>query len=599
MIRSRGKRPRNGSSTPLLFKDGNDGAFEGAPSLVLTTNFDVAPLLARGCLLSEEQDLARPAESDGATGFIAGRSPLSGHQVSRVMRAARNVIPIAIELRPTRQVRRVGVAGREITTEAICLADVQRLLFRSEKEMARFAGLEFGNYSLQSTGLELKADPPSFGNEAAVPEGSAAQLLAESDVSGEQDAATPRFTDELAQTIRRADCVAGALAYLMTGSPGRRSWMSGVQAVCSGKHQWVNGASSWPQKTFAALLGDVGEIMDADRALLTALVATIFPMPVEEGWAPDRVLAETRRLALEYASEKHFRELAAWADRAAEVLAARSEPQSLSDDGHIVPRAVLLVLLRGDLENIISGCAVGPHRPGVQVLGIASTLAAFRAGARALPSRFKAGPPGQGSERLLEYLGELFLALVQHGSNAVFPASIHRPTVRYRHIQPLQGEWVISVARKELARIAATFAPGLDRVFSMGRDLGYTFEEHGDSGLATTITHPAGSKRPVYVKVLSGRLGRGVVVRFSSPAAMLIGKSRARLPKDLLLDLLRRNAEPDVNCRFAIENEGLIVVLVDQLLETLDESEFKRHIQHVAEVAEAFELDRVNVPTVS
>ena len=35
-----------------------------------------------------------------------------------------------------------------------------------------------------------------------------------------------------------------------------------------------------------------------------------------------------------------------------------------------------------------------------------------------------------------------------------------------------------------------------------------------------------------------------------------------------------------------------IVALVDQLLATLDEAELKQHVQHVAQVADEFELSR-------
>jgi hypothetical protein len=98
----------------------------------------------------------------------------------------------------------------------------------------------------------------------------------------------------------------------------------------------------------------------------------------------------------------------------------------------------------------------------------------------------------------------------------------------------------------------------------------------------------------VYLDLLQSERSGGAVVRFSSPTLKLVGtNSRSRLPKEFLLDLLIRNASPEMNCRFAIvDDDSTIVALVDQLLAKLDEAELKQHVQHVAQVADEFELAR-------
>ena len=61
----------------------------------------------------------------------------------------------------------------------------------------------------------------------------------------------------------------------------------------------------------------------------------------------------------------------AGAARASDVLASKAEPQSLADDGFVLQRAALLLLLRGDLEGLEGGEAelTGPQRPGPLVRG--------------------------------------------------------------------------------------------------------------------------------------------------------------------------------------------------------------------------------------
>jgi hypothetical protein len=483
----------------------------------------------------------------------------------------------------------------------VCLSDALGLLFRTQKELSRFSAVEFGNYSLEALRIPMNVDASAFGQASGseMPSSPGSKVESGDSESVHQPPTELEIDDAeaLRVAVRRADSLAGTVAFLLTSSPGRQSWMRGVQALSEGDPRWSDD-SSWPERVLAAVLRVIPEVTDADRALLLAAVDVVSTLPVEQGWPTDQVLSDVRRAAMDYAAtagETATKEIALWADRAREVLNARAEPQSLSDDAHVVSRAILLLLLRGDLENIANGIAtsVGRQRPGPHVLGIASCLAAFRAGARALPSRYKTGVDDEGSGRLLYYVGELFAGYLQSESPSLFPVGIPRPELTYRRIRTLQGEWVTKVNAREIARIPAAFDTALERLFSMGRDLGFEFEDHGESGLVTRVVSTDGSQRRVYLRVLKGDSASGAVVRFSSPTLRVVGvKSRSRLSKELLLELLERNADPDINCRFAIEQDDgpVVVVLADQLLGTLDEAEFKKHVVHVAQVASSFDL---------
>lgn len=580
------RRPRKRKTAePSLFRNRGEASYDGPALKVLSSNFTLGPLLARGCLVS----------SDAGPGpFTTTSERFEEGAVTSLIGSARNVIPIGIELKTGRTVRSVASPHVDGAIEALCFSDVEAILFRNEKEKARFTSVEFSNYSLETLNLPCKVSSDSF----PVPEDTA---LAVSVAPAE-----PSIASDLSAALRRAESLAGLVAYFFNASPGRAGWMRGVQALTGNVRRGSSSGVSWPERISRAVGERTSPARESDDVLLAATIEVLSRLPVEDGWPSHEVLRQIRDAAarlIPAEDQKATRDIEIWADRALEILDAKAEPSSLADDAHVLPRAALLLLLRGDIDAIFAGIAAstGNQKAGPQVLGIAGALAAYRAGLRALPNRCKSGPDRAASTTMLSFLGELFLALLQSGANDLFPANLPRPQVTYRRIKALQGEWVVDIEGTECARIPATFDSGLERLLTMGRDLGFEFEEHGDSGLVTKVVTSDGKSRPVYLKVLKGETVGGAVVRFSSPTLKLVGpNSKSKLSKEVLLNLLIRNADADMNCRFAIEDdESVIVVLVDQLLGTLDEAEFRKHVHHVAHVAADFEFGRATVAEVS
>jgi hypothetical protein len=588
--KARVRKPK--STEPSLFGPESVSDPNAEPQLILTSSFAIGPLLSRGCLLGLNES---PGEPHLFSPMLQSRAPLPASWVDVIVSTARNVIPIAIQLRPNKSVRNIALGDAKIGVDAVCLSDVAALLFRNEKELVRFSSLEFGNYSIDSARIPVRVDARAFSNpnaeRPADPDSDAVQE------SRDQSGGPVEENAQVLSAVRRADSLAGFTTYLLSSSPGRHSWMRGVQAVAHGQPKWSDEAS-WAERLAAVICGGILAPCDVDSALLAATVDVIFNLPVEDGWPAEKVLSEVRRLALTHIGAENTtatRDIELWTERARDVLNAKTEPSSLSDDAHVTQRSVLLLLLRGDVDAIATDrrSSGGRLRPGPNVVGLASALAAYRSGARALPASCKSGPPGEASGRLIRYVGEIFAGLLAGDSKSLFPSGIPRAKVAYRRIATLQGEWVTTVNERELSRIPASFDTGLERLLTMGRHLGFDFVEHGDTGLETDVTQANGKQRPVYVKVLKAEAASSIV-RFSSPTLELKGvNSRSRLPKEFLLNLLVRNADPDMNCRFAVDDEeGLVVVLVDQLLGTLDEAEFRQHVQHVADVASKFEMSR-------
>ena len=232
---------------------------DGPPVVVLSSNFSIGPLLARGALLPEawEGEAISAGAAAGRLRWSQGALPAAW--VAALVESARNVIPIAIRLRPGRQVRELAIPGYVGTIDGICSADVAGLFFRTEKEHVRFESLEFSNYDLAAVDTSFGVDASLF--DAKVNEGSdsttvnpprAVPTPGATAESGGQLAATASPDDGI-QAVRSADCMTGLLAFLSTASPGTRAWMQGVQRLFTSKTKGL--AASWPERLANEALG--------------------------------------------------------------------------------------------------------------------------------------------------------------------------------------------------------------------------------------------------------------------------------------------------------------------------------------------------------
>lgn len=271
------------------------------------------------------------------------------------------------------------------------------------------------------------------------------------------------------------------------------------------------------------------------------------------------------------------------------------------DDKSVPLRAVLLLLTRGEVESLMVIPAPDTPSPtnrvGPTVRALAVCLAAARTGLRACPSDLKhqmscpldGTSLGTYGRRFLEWLG------THKDSGRGSVTSTLR--IKRRSIQPLLGEWVLATSKGEFARRPIENDPALVQVESMARQLGYEFDEDDDGRLRTSVTLQSGKLQTVYLDLIRQHPDAPTFVRFWSVARDLSlknpkGKSRIstarlnKLTKNDLLDLLRRNSSTEMNCRFALsEEQGALIVVVDQLTSSLDEQELRQHIDHVAEVA--------------
>src|SRR5690606_32049099 len=147
---------------PTLFgssakRDNHNGAV-----VVLSSSHTIFPLFSRGCLvpaLFEENADEAPA-SQVARWLPRCTGPLPANWVAELLRSARNVIPIAIQLKDGRDLAE-RVIG-EVCVPVVRAADVQAVIFRSEEELRRFTSWTYEDCDPGASGIELGCKPELF-----------------------------------------------------------------------------------------------------------------------------------------------------------------------------------------------------------------------------------------------------------------------------------------------------------------------------------------------------------------------------------------------------------------------------------------------------
>lgn len=110
-----------------------------------------------------------------------------------------------------------------------------------------------------------------------------------------------------------------------------------------------------------------------------------------EGWVPADVLAAlVAKLSSTIADSEHFQK---WYQYSKAVITNKKELGTLTDDGDVLMRAILLHLLNPDAESI-ERMAMRDPAPGPNVINVALSLAAARSGFAALRAELKIERPG-------------------------------------------------------------------------------------------------------------------------------------------------------------------------------------------------------------
>ena len=139
----------------------------GQPSdrvFVISSNYTLAPLFSRGCLLppifGEKTQLeyfdAQPTQLPLATKQISA-------SISRqIENSARNAYPIAVEIVSEKHLTTLRIKEAKQSLPILSINASKRILFRTQEELARFSSASFGDFETSNIGIELVVDEDIF-----------------------------------------------------------------------------------------------------------------------------------------------------------------------------------------------------------------------------------------------------------------------------------------------------------------------------------------------------------------------------------------------------------------------------------------------------
>ena len=346
-----------------------DLALDG--SIFLADDFSIGALLARGCLIAPI--LGEQTESP----FFDVVHP--------------HLLPRGSSSIPTNWVDAVTEHGRPIAvlcsgapieaSRCLILEEVEALCFRTEKhrKWVKARPRALSEWTFEGTNVRLSTDANLFcAPNAVVPP------AAES---------TPPL-----QPLRVADAVGAVRAVLLVHAPPRKHWIHGCLRALDLNHGTDERGARWIASLLAGLHGESSRQVSIGEAVIACTAQIITERyALGEGWPASEILSRVVEGIGDWLPSDFGRPdravLDRWIAQASDILAGRAEPSPLLDEGNIPLRAVLFLLLRADLDDILDH-PVGEHskaalRVGADVRMLAGCLAASRYGLRDIPVESK------------------------------------------------------------------------------------------------------------------------------------------------------------------------------------------------------------------
>lgn len=269
-----------------------------------------------------------------------------------------------------------------------------------------------------------------------------------------------------------------------------------------------------------------------------------------------------------------------WLQVVTRVLDADVEVPQLTDNRSIVKRAILLFVLRPSTKRFAAVSESSLH-PGSRVKLLASFFLGALSGHQNLEVGFK-----DNSKLYFDFV----LAVLK---KIVHPSSGQLLSVCETETVGMEAKYDLCCDGFSLLTWLAKPDPVFAQIYYRAQEAHYEMHfDHSRQRLWTQIPLPGGRKQVVYVTKGKPNLQGDVVLRFYSPCLDLSEKKN-RLLRDHMLDLLVRNSDPGMYCRFAVDTElNAVTVAVDQIHSTMNPEELITHIEYIASTADAYELER-------
>lgn len=319
-------------------------------------------------------------------------------------------------------------------------------------------------------------------------------------------------------------------------------------------------------------------ITNSDRSILIKILPVLKDIKPEDGFDPIYLL-DTLEASLQDDKSLGFEDVDKWLSYVRKVLESEIEVPVLGDEGDIFKRAVLLFLLRPDLDRLI-GSVDSAISPGPAVLSIAAFMAGYTSGISRM------GPEYKGDYRAYnKFIKSLLDSLWCKSKFSLNSVREHSANYGASLMYEINNEALLEFRIEQdviLARV-------LNQAKSAGYDLVYDFD---NSEIHYTFELEDGRSQTVYIERLKPLADGFDVIRFVSPCLDLSKAITRTLNRTKAVDFLKRNADESMYCSFAYsERRKAIVVEATQLVRTMDDDEFVTLLNYVAKIADEYERD--------
>lgn len=445
------------------------------------------------------------------------------------------------------------------------LSAFSKIHFRSESDKAGFVSRPFENIPLHA--LEIISTPSLF-------------MSGEGENQLKALRNAPAYSG-VGENTDAVDRNLGAVVALIYSRPETKDWAELlVDSLSSGEK--------------------IGEAIK-DRSILSSdfekrcfLVCYTYVMSTNpaEGWQSRKVLSDLyeQMICIE-GEESELEMLGRWKEKCTDILDNRSRVTPLTDDHFIVGRAVLLLLLRPDLEDVLAskGSSLSPGRV---VRALAVILAGARVGFEELENKYKAVTK--------EFYGALLKYSLwaknkrKSDSSFGFLAST-QPLVKIdiRESDGLLALYSVILNDVNILDVHESGPPALQAVYQLSEGVGISLDYSREMNSLSFLKEFHATSRKQLVFISPGEKNRAGLstVRFWSRCMDLSTVSKSKkLTKELALKILERNCNTDLYCRFALCHErSELIVIEDHIVETLDKDELISTLDQVAKAADDFE----------
>lgn len=496
---------------------------------------------------------------------------------------------LALVTTPLRSARSADVA---MFQGVLPLSSITNVWFASQSDLEDFRARAFDNVPLDQCCFDINAslfgegiDSDLFGGELG---SSVEQLVAL--VEADSNTIDPRKLKTISDA---SDRYVGGLVMLSRLAPQKVAWLRQIENSLIAKTK--RGAKELDLMRFVvAMVGadDTGVVSAVEENVLRSVVELMADDRYGSGWSGKEFINTlVESVDLDNQNELDAQLLHRWSSVSQEVLSNRRDMVALDDSKSWVLRAILLLMLRREPSAVIEAIH-SSLAPGERVVAAAGVLSGIHSGFERLSNSIKC------DGELYRLVSQWVTRVINREMGCKIPKAVFKDgkaelqlsdtnVMAIRAVLKIDG--VILLER----HIEADRA--IRKAKHVAEELGWRLRfDHERQRLDYLFELPSGRKQRVFVERGTPTARGAEVVRFWSPCLDLSSVERRKFltsrEKDLLLE---RNAEYSLHCRFGIDRaEKAVVVVADQLAETMDRKEFEEHMTNVAYAADEYEREK-------